>query len=81
MNRRLKLALVILVIILISMISYVGLFVQDTKFMKNLLPEYKLGMDLEGYRAVTIVVSDEKEKVYYDKDGKVVNEEQKVKFL
>ena len=77
MNRILKLTLVILVIILISMISYVGLFVQDTKFMKNLLPEYKLGMDLEGYRAVTISVSDEKETVYYDKDGNVVDEEDK----
>ena len=77
MNRILKLTLVILVIILISMISYVGLFVQDTKFMKNLLPEYKLGMDLEGYRAITIAVSDEKETVYYDKDGNVVDEEDK----
>lgn len=75
MNRRLKITFVILLIILISLISFVGLFIQDTKFMRNLLPEYILGMDLEGYRAVTIEVSDETETVYYDADGNEVEEE------
>ena len=75
MNRRLKITFVILLIILISLISFVGLFIQDTKFMRNLLPGYRLGMDLEGYRAVTIEVSDETETVYYDADGNEVEEE------
>ncbi len=75
MDRRLKITLTILVIILISIISFVGLFVQDTKFMKNILPEYQLGMDLKGYRAITIKVSDETETVYYDKDGNEVETE------
>ena len=77
MDRRLKITLTILVIILISIISFVGLFVQDTKFMKNILPEYQLGMDLKGYRAITIKVSDETETVYYDKDGNEVEKEVK----
>lgn len=77
MERRLKIALIILIIILLSIISFAGLFVQDTKFMKNLIPEYQLGMDLKGYRAITINVSDEKEKVYYDKDGNEVEKEEK----
>ena len=77
MDRVLKITLTILLIILISIISFAGLFVQDTKFMKNLLPEYKLGMDLKGHRAITITVSDEKETIYYDKDGKEVDEETK----
>ena len=75
MNRRLKIVLITLLIVLLSIISFVGLFVQDTKFMKNLIPEYRLGMDLDGYRAITLVVSDETETVYYDKDGNVVQEE------
>ena len=58
MNRRLTIALITLLIILLSIISFAGLFVQDTKFMKNLVPEYELGMDLEGYRAITVAVSD-----------------------
>ena len=77
MDRVLKITLTILLIILISIISFAGLFVQDTKSMKNLLPEYKLGMDLKGHRAITITVSDEKETIYYDKDGKEVDEETK----
>ncbi len=75
MNRGLKTILIILLIVLLSIISFVGLFVQDTKFMKNLLPDYQLGMDLDGYRAVTVNVSDETETVYYDKDGNRVDEE------
>ena len=75
MDRKLKIILATLIIILVSIISFVGLFVQDTKFMKNILPEYKLGMDLAGYRAISINVSDEKETIYYDKDGNKVDTE------
>ena len=75
MNRRLTIALITLLIILLSIISFEGLFVQDTKFMKNLVPEYELGMDLEGYRAITVAVSDEKETIYYDAEGNVVTTE------
>ena len=75
MNRRLTIALITLLIILLSIISFVGLFVQDTKFMKDLVPEYRLGMDLEGYRAITVTVSDENETIYYDADGNVVTSE------
>ena len=37
MNRRLKIIFVILLIILVSIISFAGIFVQDTKFMKNII--------------------------------------------
>ena len=77
MEKKLKMTLIILLIILISIISFAGIFIQDTKFMKNLIPSYQLGMDLDGYRAVTIAVNDDTEKVYYDKDGNEVEEETK----
>ena len=77
MDRKLKLTLTILFIIFISLISFGGLYVQETKFAKNLIPDYVLGMDFSGYRAVTIVPSTEKETIYYDKDGNVVDEEAK----
>ena len=75
MNRRLKIALIILLIILISIISFVGLFIQNTKFMENILPEYQLGMDLRGHRAITIEVSDETTTKYYDEQGNEVDKE------
>ena len=75
MNRILKIIFITLLIILLSVISFVGLYIQDTKFMDNILPEYILGMDLRGHRAITLEVSDETETIYYDKDGNVVDEE------
>lgn len=77
MNRRLKIALITLLIILVSIISFAGLFVQHTKFMENIIPEYQLGMDLDGYRVITVKASDETETKYYDKDGNEVEEEAK----
>ena len=47
MNRRLKITFITLLIVLLSIISFVGIFVQDTKFMKNILPDYVFGMDLK----------------------------------
>ena len=75
MDRKLKITLVILFIILLSLISFAGIFVQDKNSMRNLIPDYQLGMDLEGYRVVTVSVSDAEETIYYDKDGNVVEEE------
>lgn len=76
MERRLKIILITLLIILLAIISFAGLFVQNTKFMDNLIPDYQLGMDLEGYRAITLLVSDEEETIYYDADGNVVSSAQ-----
>lgn len=75
MNRRLKIIFITLLIILLSIISFVGLYIQNTKSMDNILPEYILGMDLRGHRAITLKVSDATETIYYDKDGNVVDEE------
>ena len=75
MNRRLKITLITLLIILISIISFVGLFIQNTKFMENILPEYQLGMDLRGHRAITVEVSNETTTKYYDEEGNEVDEE------
>ena len=77
MERKLKLILIILLIILISIISFGGIFVQNGKYMKNILPEYKFGMDLAGGRIIITDVSKEKETIYYDKDGNIVDTEQK----
>ena len=75
MNRRLKIIFITLLIILLSIISFVWLYIQNTKSMDNILPEYILGMDLRGHRAITLKVSDATETIYYDKDGNVVDEE------
>ena len=77
LDKKLKIALIILLIILISIISFAGIYVQDKNRMINILADYKLGMDLQGGRVITIAVNTGTETVYYDKDGNIVDEEAK----
>lgn len=76
-DKGLKIALIVLLIILVSMISFVGIFVQDKNAMKSAIKEYALGMDLTGSRVIGIAVDESTKTVYYDKDGKVVTEKAK----
>ena len=72
-NKTLKIVLAILVIVLISLISFGGIFVKDMNKMKNVLPEYQLGMDFKGKRVFSIKPDDTVNKEYYDKEGNKVD--------
>lgn len=74
-QKGLKITLTVLAIILISLISFGGIFVKNTKFVDNVIPEYQLGMDLKGARTVVMEVDGSTKTVYYDKDGNVVTAE------
>lgn len=74
-EKRLKIALIVLLIILVSIISFAGIFVQNKNKMTNLVADYQWGMDLKGARVITIATNQSKNTVYYDKDGKVVEKE------
>ena len=71
----LKRTLIILVIILLALISFGGIFIQKTKFVENILPEFKLGAELSGTRNIGLVVSTATDTIIYDKDGNVVEKE------
>ena len=74
-NKGIKLTLIILCIILLSMISFVGVYVQNKGTMKNVLPEYLLSRDLKGYRRIELKVSEDiKETIKYDAEGNVISE-------
>lgn len=74
-EKKLKIALIVLLIILVSIISFAGIFVQNKNKMTNLVADYQWGMDLKGARVISIRVDDSKDTIYYDKDGKVVEKE------
>lgn len=61
LQKTLKLILMISVIVLISIISFVGIYVQKQNRMENILKEYKLAKNLSGYRMIELKVSDETE--------------------
>lgn len=70
-----KLTLIILTIILLSMISFIGIYVQEKNQMVNIMPNYLLARDLKGHRRVELKVSDEVvETIKYDADGNVIPE-------
>lgn len=73
--KALKRTLIILVIILLALISFGGIFIQKTKFVENILPEFKLGAELSGTRNIGLVVSTATDTIIYDKDGNVVEKE------
>ena len=75
--KALKRTLIILLIILLALISFGGIYIQKTKFVENILPEYKLGPDFTGLRNIGLKVSDATKDIYYDSDGNVVDEEGK----
>lgn len=62
---------ILLISILITMIAFFGLYVQETGVWKNVLPEYNLGMELDGVRELRFEVStaEETKEVYVDENG------------
>ncbi len=65
---------IVVIILLLSLISFVGIYVKDKNTMKNLIPEYKLGTDLYGARNILIKVDDSTTTKKYDSDGNLVED-------
>lgn len=76
MKNKLKIGLAILVIALISLISFVGVYGKNTSGYGNVIPNYKLGRNLQGSRIVTLKVDDTVNKVKYDAQGNKVEEKE-----
>lgn len=63
---------VVVIILLLSLISFVGIYVKDKNAMKNVIPEYKLGTDLYGARNILVKVDDSTTTKKYDSNGNLV---------
>lgn len=62
---------IILLIIAVSLISFVGVFRNNLNFKENLIPEFKYGMELAGNREFkfTLDTATEDKTVYLDENG------------
>lgn len=69
-----KTLIVLGVIILISIISFLGLYEKSNGVWKNLLPDYNLGMELNGYRELhfSLDTTEEEKEVYVDDNGNIL---------
>lgn len=68
----LRTLLIILIIVLIAMVSFIGIYVKNKNSVENKIPDYILGSDLEGYRVVSLKVDDSTKDIIKDKDGKII---------
>ena len=62
-NIKLKSLAIILGVILLTLISFFGLYVKNGWQMKNLIPDYSFGMLFNGYKTVTYKVDTSEEDV------------------
>lgn len=73
---KLKVFVVILLVILISIIAFLGVFKKNKGVWENLIPDYQYGMDIKGARELRYTLDDSEEEkyVYVDENGNVMGE-------
>ena len=55
-NNILKIAVLIIAVLLISLVSFVGIYKTDKGVMQNIMKEYTMGKDLKGSRLIELAV-------------------------
>lgn len=61
-NSGLKLAILIVAIIIVALISFAGIYKSENGMMKNIMPDYDVGKELNGTRLITFKVDDSDEE-------------------
>lgn len=69
---KIKIIIAILIVILISLISFVGIYIKKNGNYSDIIEDYKLAMELEGNRTVILKPDDSKETITKDAEGNVV---------
>ena len=72
--KKIKILTIILLIILITMVAFCGIYTQVQNRMENQVKDYSYAMDLAGSRVVRLIVSDENETTVKDSEGNVVED-------
>ena len=72
--KKIKILTIILLIILVTMVAFGGIYTQVQNRMENQVRDYSYAMDLAGSRVVRLIVSDGSETVVKDSEGNVVED-------
>lgn len=76
MEKKLKIILIALIVILLTLISFVGIYVKKSNTYENIMADYLFGKNLKGSRVIQLAVDTSTKEVTYDKDGNVVETEE-----
>lgn len=74
MGKKLRTIIIILLVILLSLISFAGIYLNKTGRYQNVIPDYVKGSDLLGKRITNLTVSDETIEKILDANGQEVSE-------
>lgn len=72
MEKKLKIILVALTVILLTLVSFIGIYVKKSNVYENIMADYLFSKNLKGSRIIELAVDTSTEEVTYDKDGNVV---------
>lgn len=72
MRNKVKTLTIIFIIVLITMISFFGVYVKKQNRMENKLKDYSYTMDIKGSRTIRLKVDTSSKEIIKDKDGKIV---------
>lgn len=81
MKKSLKITFIIFVIVLISCISFVGIYVQNKGKFENIIRDYQLGSGLTGSRHITYKIDDTVNDTVYDAEGNVIEDTEENRAL
>ena len=70
--KKLKMLTIVLIVILITMIAFGGIYIQKQNRMENIIKNYSYTMDLKGARNIRLKVNQENKTVIKDSEGKEV---------
>ena len=76
--KKVKIITMIVLIILITMVSFLGVYTKVQNRMENQVKEYTLDMDLDGARYVRLSVNTDTTDIIRDADGKEVETEEEM---
>lgn len=71
--------LIILIIIAVTLIAFLGIYVKEKNTTKNIVKEDLFGMNIKGYRFISLNPNTSTKEVYYDVEGKKVENESEAK--
>lgn len=71
--KKIKILTIILIIVLITMVSFLGVYVQYQNRMEDKVKGYSYAMDLKGARKIKLKVSEDTREVIRDANGKEVD--------
>lgn len=73
--KKVKIITITLIIAIITMIAFIGVYMPVQNRMENKVKDYSYAMDLAGTRNLRLVVNEENNIIIKDKDGKIVEDD------